>query len=179
VRGAEVVLGLRRVGDGYAKLHFLKDRDGDLPISTAWGLLFDQEEGFRSDPSDGVVRDLRGELLELLADSQWWTLNKLRKPADEGGVAAHPDKLKPELEAMTDEHLLEYARPAGHRTSGLQPTRRPRAGLPAVVGRIDARRKDSVRCGGGPERAERLGRLPLLPAGGDKLDGNQEGNTRG
>jgi hypothetical protein len=46
VRGAEVVLGLRRVSDGYAKLHFLKDRDGDLPISTAWGLLFDQEEGF-------------------------------------------------------------------------------------------------------------------------------------
>ena len=43
VRGAEVVLGLRRVSDGYAKLHFLKDRDGDLPIGTAWGLLFDQE----------------------------------------------------------------------------------------------------------------------------------------
>jgi hypothetical protein len=59
VRGAEVVLGLRRVSDGYAKLHFLKDRDGDLPISTAWGLLFDQEEGFRRDPSDGVVRELR------------------------------------------------------------------------------------------------------------------------
>jgi len=34
VRGAEVVLGLRRVSDGYAKLHFLKDRDGDLPIAT-------------------------------------------------------------------------------------------------------------------------------------------------
>ena len=108
VRGAEVVLGLRRVSDGYAKLHFLKDRDGDLPISTAWGLLFDQEEGFRRDPNDGVVRDLREELLELLADGDWRTLNKIRKPKDEGGVGAHPEKLKPELEAMTEEGLLEY-----------------------------------------------------------------------
>jgi hypothetical protein len=37
VRGAEVVLGLQRVSDGYAKLHLLKDRDGDLPIGAAWG----------------------------------------------------------------------------------------------------------------------------------------------
>jgi hypothetical protein len=113
VRGAEVVLGLRRVSDGYAKLHFLKDRDGDLPISTAWGLLFEQDAGFRRDPNDGVVRDLRADLLELIADGEWWTLNKLRKPS---GVGAHPDKLKPELDAMTGEGLLEFARgPEGQR----------------------------------------------------------------
>ena len=53
MRGAEVVLGLQRVRDGYAKLHFLKDRDGDLPIGAAWGLLFDREQGFRRDPNDG------------------------------------------------------------------------------------------------------------------------------
>lgn len=57
VRGAEVVLGLQRVSDGYAKLHFLKDRDGDLPIGVAWGLLFDREEGFRRDPKDGEPRE--------------------------------------------------------------------------------------------------------------------------
>lgn len=52
-RGAEVVLGLERKSDGYARLHFLKDRDGDLPISTAWGLVYDREDGFRRNPDDG------------------------------------------------------------------------------------------------------------------------------
>jgi hypothetical protein len=108
VRGAEVVLGLRRVSDGYAKLHFLKDRDGDLPIGASWGLLFDQEEGFRRDPNDGVVRDLREELLELLADGEWWTPNELRKPKDEGGIGADRAKVRSELEAMTGEGLLEF-----------------------------------------------------------------------
>ena len=67
VRGADVVLGLHRVSDGYARLHFLKDRDGDLPIGTSWGLLFSREEGYRRDPNDGKpstaqrVRELRAE----------------------------------------------------------------------------------------------------------------------
>jgi AAA domain/Bifunctional DNA primase/polymerase, N-terminal/Primase C terminal 1 (PriCT-1) len=115
VRGAEVVLGLRRVSDGYAKLHFLKDRDGDLPIGAAWGLLFDQEDGFRRDPNDGVVRDLREELLELLADGAWWTLAELRKPKDEGGIGADRDKIKAELEAMTDDVLEFELGPEGRR----------------------------------------------------------------
>jgi hypothetical protein len=108
VRGAEVVLGLRRVSDGYAKLHFLKDRDGDLPIGTAWGLLFDQEEGFRRDPNDGVVRDLQAELLEVLANGEWLTANDLHKPKETGGIGADRDKIKTELEAMTDDGLLEF-----------------------------------------------------------------------
>jgi hypothetical protein len=103
-----VVLGLRRVNDGYAKLHFLKDRDGDLPIGAAWGLLFDQYEGFRRDPSDGVVRDLREELLDVLGDGEWRTQNELRKPKDEGGIGADRDKVKAELELMTDDGLLEF-----------------------------------------------------------------------
>jgi AAA domain/Helix-turn-helix len=53
VRGAEVVLGLQRVRDGFSRLHFLRDRDGDLPIGQRWGLLFSAEEGFRRDPKDG------------------------------------------------------------------------------------------------------------------------------
>ena len=35
-RGAEIVLGLQRVRPGYSRLHFFKDRDGDLPVGTAW-----------------------------------------------------------------------------------------------------------------------------------------------
>jgi AAA domain len=118
VRGAEVVLGLRRVSDGYAKLHFLKDRDGDLPISTAWGLLFDQEEGFRRDPNDGVVRDLRGELLEALTDGEWRTSRELSKPKDAGGIGASREKLEIELQSMTDEGLIKFELgPVGRRTN--------------------------------------------------------------
>lgn len=53
VRGAEIVLGLQRLRDGYSRLHFLKDRDGDLPIGQRWGLLFTHEDGFKRDPKDG------------------------------------------------------------------------------------------------------------------------------
>lgn len=53
VRGAEVVLGLQRLRDGYSRLLFLKDRDGDLPIGESWGLLFDRDNGYRRDPDDG------------------------------------------------------------------------------------------------------------------------------
>ena len=69
LRGAEVVVGIQRVSDGYSRLHFFKDRDGDLPVPAAWGLLFDQEQGYRRDPKDGAgepsckdrVRDLLTE----------------------------------------------------------------------------------------------------------------------
>jgi hypothetical protein len=51
-RGAEVVLGLQRTRDGYAKLHYWKDRDGDLPIGARWGLLYSHDDGFCRDPKD-------------------------------------------------------------------------------------------------------------------------------
>ncbi len=53
LRGAEVVLGIQKIRPGFSKLHFFKDRDGDLPSGEAWGLLFDRETGFRRDPHDG------------------------------------------------------------------------------------------------------------------------------
>lgn len=53
VRGAEVVLGLQLIRDGYSRLHFLKSRDPGLPVRTRWGLLYDRESGFRRDPKDG------------------------------------------------------------------------------------------------------------------------------
>jgi hypothetical protein len=52
VRGAEVIVGLQRLDDGYSRLWFFKDRDGELPVGKSWGLLFDREEGFRRDPND-------------------------------------------------------------------------------------------------------------------------------
>jgi hypothetical protein len=53
LRGAEVVVGLEKLRPGYSRIHFFKDRDGDLPVGEAWGLLFDRDEGYRRDPSDG------------------------------------------------------------------------------------------------------------------------------
>jgi hypothetical protein len=66
VRGAEVVLGLRRVSNGFAELHFFKDRDGDLEVGDKWGLLFDREYGFRRAPDD--VEQSEAELAEQLLE---------------------------------------------------------------------------------------------------------------
>jgi AAA domain len=51
-RGAEVVLGIQRLRNGYSRLYFFKDRDGELPVGGRWGLLFDREHGFSRDPDD-------------------------------------------------------------------------------------------------------------------------------
>jgi hypothetical protein len=69
LRGAEVVLGLQMLRDGYSRLHFFKDRDGDLPLGEVWGLLFDRESGYRRDPEDGKPKETAAdkvrELLEV------------------------------------------------------------------------------------------------------------------
>lgn len=51
-RGAEVVLGIQKVGPGRSRLHFFKDRPGDLPQGEFWMLSFDREAGFQRDPDD-------------------------------------------------------------------------------------------------------------------------------
>jgi hypothetical protein len=53
VRGAEVVVGLRRGSDGRARLGFLKDREGGLPLGSQWKLTFDREHGYQRDATDG------------------------------------------------------------------------------------------------------------------------------
>jgi hypothetical protein len=76
-RGAEVVLGLQRVSDGYARLHFLKDRDGDLPVGARWGLVYDREMGFRRDPNDGKQPSAKDTVAELLAEDPTLTVSQL------------------------------------------------------------------------------------------------------
>jgi hypothetical protein len=70
LRGAEVVLGLQRVRDGYSRLHFFKDRDGDLPVGDAWGLLFDRESGYRRDPQDGEPKQTAADQVRELLKAQ-------------------------------------------------------------------------------------------------------------
>lgn len=61
-RGAEIVLGLQRTGVGTSRLHFFKDRDGDLPVGESWELLFDASgRGYEST----LHRQRDGEEVEL------------------------------------------------------------------------------------------------------------------
>lgn len=66
VRGAEVIVGLQLLSDGYSRLHFFKDRAGELPVRKHWDLLFSKEEGFRihsaTATSDEGTRDLHAAL---------------------------------------------------------------------------------------------------------------------
>jgi hypothetical protein len=84
LRGAEIVLGLQRLSDGYAKIHFFKDRDGDgPPIGTHWGLLFNREEGFRVDPTSTEPKQTVAELiLEALAGGVHLAAEELASAAD-------------------------------------------------------------------------------------------------
>ncbi len=80
LRGAEVVLGLQRIRDGYGRLHFFKDRDGDLSIGAKWGLLFDREQGFRRDPDDETPKRTAAEQVrELLEQQPGLTIGQLVK----------------------------------------------------------------------------------------------------
>jgi hypothetical protein len=106
VRGAEIVLGIRLVKQGYSRLHFFKDRDGDLPVGgEPWGLLFDQEHGYRRDPADEAApRDFKQELLDLNLTPEWRTLKEYRALLEAGEAAT-----KTALETLVVEREYEYA----------------------------------------------------------------------
>ncbi len=116
VRGAEVVLGLQRVRDGYSRLHFLKDRDGDLPIGTAWGLLFDREQGYQRDRDDGKREPTAAEQVrELLEESPWMTKDQLaeatgKKPRTVEGALRELDAISERRGGSTGPNV--YALPA-------------------------------------------------------------------
>jgi len=60
------VLGLEFLTAGYSRLHFWKDRDGDLPIGSKLGLLFDRERGFMKDPRAVGQDDSAEQLVQVL-----------------------------------------------------------------------------------------------------------------
>lgn len=73
VYGAEVVIGLQLLaglpesGEGWGKsrLHFWKDRDGDLPVGQKWNLSFHPERGYIID--DRIVKTTAELVTEYLA----------------------------------------------------------------------------------------------------------------
>lgn len=109
LRGAEVVLGIRRIKDGYSKLHFFKDRDGELPLApTTWGLFFSVDDGFRRDENYGVERDYLAELLAFMVPGRWYSLNELKAPKDpkdpttKRGIGARKEAILPVLDGNPD-----------------------------------------------------------------------------
>jgi hypothetical protein len=92
---ADLILLLQRLGDGRARLSFPKTRwaHGDRPPSI---LSFDAASESFSYVGDDVPeeRDYATELAELMEDGDWWTVNALRKPKDQGGIGAAPEAVK-------------------------------------------------------------------------------------
>lgn len=68
--GPEIVLGIERPYPGKARLHFFKDRDGDLPLGEKWGLLFDREQGFTRDPEDGKKQPTAADKVRDLLEAE-------------------------------------------------------------------------------------------------------------
>jgi len=114
-RGAEIVVAIEKLAPGHARLRFLKDRDGDLPVGTVWNLLFTRGGGFRRDPKDSEPpRDIAAELLELGSDGEWRTLNEWRSARDEGGIGANDKTVKAALDNLVEEGVFEFeVGPAG------------------------------------------------------------------
>lgn len=107
-RGAEIVVAIEKVAHGMARLRFLKDRDGDLPVGSVWNLLYERGEGFRRDPKDTEPpRDLKAELLELGADGAWRTIREWRS-ADLGGIGANEGSVKAVLRDLVEAGEFEF-----------------------------------------------------------------------
>jgi hypothetical protein len=70
-RGAEVVIGLERLSHGVARLRFLKDREGDLPVGDHLDLTYTTDTGFEivEKPTSLSIE----EQIMALEDSGWLT----------------------------------------------------------------------------------------------------------
>ena len=110
-RGAEVVLGIERVSNGMARIRFLKDREGDLPVPEAWHLLFNKEEGFKRDPKDLEPPMDYEQAIRDVGDNAWRTVPEWKiligsgKPKAEGALEAMLQSDPPEVEYSEDKDV--------------------------------------------------------------------------
>lgn len=98
-RGAEIVLGLERLGTGYARLRYLKDRDGDLPVGDAVGLLYDRDSGFSLQVDTGD-EDLERAI--LATPRPWLTAKEWRAALNADGVKAREERVRTMLAALAE-----------------------------------------------------------------------------
>jgi hypothetical protein len=112
-RGAEAVLAIERGNSGYARLRVLKDRDGDLEVGTATGLIFNRDDGFQLDPREQIEQaDLDQRTIELASDGAWRTVSEYMKPLGVGEA-----RMKETLTRLVDNGTFEYEQgPEGRRS---------------------------------------------------------------
>jgi hypothetical protein len=80
LRGAEVVLGLRRIKPGEGTLYYFKDREGDLPLGEKWTLSYSPSVGYEIVTTDQpTTRRAVDVLTELLADRPGMTAKELEE----------------------------------------------------------------------------------------------------
>ncbi len=73
-RGAEIGLGIERLAHGYARLRYLKDREGELPIGDAAPLIYNKSTGFQLDPKEAQSKDeLEAEISRLVSEGAFHT----------------------------------------------------------------------------------------------------------
>lgn len=105
VRGAEMVLGIKKTAPGHSTLYFWKDRDGDLSEWREWKLLFSHSTGFERDPQDiepPVDQQIRDAFLS--AGGAILSVKQI-----EGMTGASDRRLRDKLKAMVETGEVEQA----------------------------------------------------------------------
>jgi hypothetical protein len=111
-RGAEIVIGVERMGHGYARLRYLKDRDGELPVNDSIGMLFDKDAGFHLDPRS-TETDEGVETLIMETDFGWATTTEWAKK-----LKVRRDRVGPILDGLVARGHVAYAvAPAGKKAN--------------------------------------------------------------
>jgi hypothetical protein len=96
---ADFLLEFRATGEGSFRVERGKKRGTHGKQPRAYRVV-DATDGtlelVESEPLD-ESRDLVADLVEHMADGEWWTVNALRKPKHRGGVGADPGAIKEAL----------------------------------------------------------------------------------
>jgi hypothetical protein len=94
-RGAEIVLGIERGRQGFARLRYLKDRDGDLEVNAAMPMLYTRERGFHLDTTT-TKSDDEIEAAILARPCNWLTAKEWSKELslNEGRVREALERLR-------------------------------------------------------------------------------------
>jgi hypothetical protein len=98
-RGAEVVVYLRMVRPGVSRLHFLKDRDGELEGGKPWKLSFNRENGFERDAAIEVPK-LVEQVAAALRERPGQTKSELQETV--GGSISSIEKALRTLGAVSE-----------------------------------------------------------------------------
>lgn len=75
IRGAEVVVGIERLEENRARLHFWKDREGDLPVGSKWVLKFSAEDGYEV-VNEGKMQTIDDRITTALRDANGGGMTK-------------------------------------------------------------------------------------------------------